>query len=144
MMNIYNGNITTNENGEAVVLLPDYFEALNRGFRYQLTVIGTFAQAIVAEKIKGNRLVIRTSSPNVEVSWQVTGIRQDAFANKNRIPVEEVKTEVERGYYLHPEAFNQPQEKSINWARDPEGMRRLKQRQIEAEPMRQKQKGNQR
>lgn len=143
MMNIYNGNITTNENGEAVVLLPHYFEALNRDFRYQLTVIGTFAQAIVAEKIKGNRLVIRTSSPNVEVSWQVTGIRQDAFANKNRIPVEEEKTEVERGYYVHPEAFNQPEEKSIQWARDPERMQQLKQRRIEAEFMR-KQQHNQR
>jgi hypothetical protein len=136
MMNIYNGNITTDENGEAVVLLPDYFQALNRDFRYQLTVIGTFAQAIVAEKIKSNRLVIRTSSPNVEVSWQVTGIRQDAFANKNRITVEEAKPDIERGFYLHPEAFNQPEEKSIQWARDPDRMQQLKQRRLEVDQRR--------
>src|SRR5262249_19043693 len=49
MMNIYNGNLTTDENGDAVVALPDYFEALNKDFRYQLTVIGQFAQAVVAE-----------------------------------------------------------------------------------------------
>ena len=133
MMNIYNGNITTNENGEATVTLPDYFGALNRAFRYQLTVIGQFAQAIVAEKIKDNRFIIKTNAPNVEVSWQITGIRQDAFANKNRIPVEEAKPEVERGYYLHPEAFNQPEEKSINWARDPERMQQLKQQRLEAD-----------
>jgi hypothetical protein len=138
MMNIYNGNITTNENGEATVTLPDYFDALNRDFRYQLTVIGTFAQAIVAEKIKGNRFVIKTNASNVEVSWQVTGVRQDAFANKNRIPIEEAKPEVERGYYLHPEAFNQSEEKSINWARNPEMMQQLKQR-LEAEQMRKRQ-----
>ncbi len=133
MMNIYNGNVTTNESGEAVVELPDFFEALNKDFRYQLTVIGTFAQAIVADEIRGNRFVIRTNAPNVKVSWQVTGIRQDAFANKNRIPVEEEKPEVERGYFLHPDAFHQPEERSINWARNPELMQQLKAQRLEAE-----------
>lgn len=113
MKNIYDGNVVTNENGEAVVEMPDYFEALNSDFRYQLTVLGTFAQAIVAQKIKGNRFVIKTSSPNVEVSWQVTGIRQDAFAKKNRIRVEVDKEESERGLYLHPEAFNLPEDFSL-------------------------------
>ncbi|MBV8899851.1 MAG: hypothetical protein JOY92_07040, partial [Verrucomicrobia bacterium] len=37
MMNIYNGTVTLDQNGEATVRLPDYFEALNRDFRYQLT-----------------------------------------------------------------------------------------------------------
>lgn len=52
MMNIYNGNTSTDQNGIAVVELPDYFETLNSDFRYQLTVVGRFAQAIVAEKVK--------------------------------------------------------------------------------------------
>ena len=117
MMNIYNGNITTDGNGEATVTLPDWFEALNQDFRYQLTVIGTFAQAIVAQKIKGNSFVVKTNAPNVEVSWQVTGIRHDAYANKNRIPVEEQKPEDERGLLLHPDAFNQPQEKGVQFVK---------------------------
>ncbi len=71
--------------------LPNWFEALNQDFRYQLTVIGDFAQAIVAQKIQNNQFVIRTDKPNIEVSWQVTGIRHDKFAEKNRIPVEENK-----------------------------------------------------
>jgi hypothetical protein len=131
MMNIYNGNLTTNENGDAVVTLPDYFEALNGDFRYQLTVIGTFAQAIVAEKIKGNRFAIKTNAPNVEVSWQVTGVRQDAFANKNRIKVEVEKDQRERGFYLHPEAFNKTEERSVEWAHRPELMLQLKQQRVE-------------
>jgi hypothetical protein len=126
MMNIYNGNITTDENGDAVITMPDYFEALNREFRYQLTVIGTFAQVIVASEIKGNRFAIKTNAPNVKVSWQVTGVRQDAWANKNRIPVEVEKEKKERGYYLHPEAHEQPEEKSIEWARNPKMMQQLK------------------
>jgi hypothetical protein len=105
MMNIYNGNIITNARGQAVVVLPAYFDSLNRDFRYQLTVVGQFAQAIIARKVSGNRFVIRTSKPRVEVSWQVTGIRHDAYADMRRIKVEEDKPEQERGSYLHPEAF---------------------------------------
>jgi hypothetical protein len=120
MMNIYNGNVVTDENGEAAITLPAYFEALNRDFRYQLTVIGTFAQAIVSDEVKGNRFIIRTSAPSVKVSWQVTGIRRDAWADKNRIPVEVEKDELERGHYLHPEAFSKPEEKGVEWARNPE------------------------
>jgi hypothetical protein len=91
MMNVYNGNIMTNARGEAVVVLPDWFEALNQDFRYQLTVIGQFAQAIVAKKIQHNRFTIKTNKPKIEVSWQVTGIRHDAYAIDHRIPIEEDK-----------------------------------------------------
>lgn len=125
MMNIYNGNITTDTNGEAVVEMPDYFESLNRDFRYQLTVIGTFAQAIVAEKIKGNQFRIKTNAPNIEVSWQVTGVRQDAYANKHRIPVEQPKTATERGYYLHPDAFNQPRERGVSFKQNSKIMQQI-------------------
>src|SRR5262249_51350822 len=126
MKNIYDGNVTTDANGAAVVELPAYFEALNRDFRYQLTVIGTFAQAIVAHEISENRFSIKTSAPNVKVSWQVTGIRKDAYAQRNRIPVEEDKPERERGLYLHPDAFNQPEARGILWARNLEMMRKMK------------------
>src|SRR5580765_4722504 len=85
MMNIYNGNIVTDNKGEAVVTMPDYFDALNRDFRYQLTVIGQFAQAMVMEKLNGNSFRIKTDKPRVEVSWQVTGIRKDKFADAHRI-----------------------------------------------------------
>jgi hypothetical protein len=119
MMNVYNGNITTDRHGLATVNLPDYFEALNGEFRYQLTVIGQFAQAIVAKKIAGNHFVIRTNRPNVEVSWQVTGVRHDAYADRYRIPVEEDKAVGEQGYYLHPEVFGQPESKSIAAAGNP-------------------------
>jgi hypothetical protein len=126
MKNIYDGNITTNQDGEATVELPDWFQALNRDFRYQLTVIGTFAQAIVGEKIKGNKFTIQTNAPNVEVSWQVTGIRKDRFADKHRIPVEEVKQESERGFYLHPDAFDQPTERGVAFARHEEAVRKTR------------------
>lgn len=105
MMNVYNGNIITDANGKAEVILPSYFEALNKDFRYQLTVIGQFAQAIIEDTVKNNRFTIKTDKPNVKVSWQVTGIRKDPFAEKNRVIPEVEKNEFERGKYLHPEAY---------------------------------------
>ncbi|RKX18888.1 MAG: hypothetical protein DRP51_08375, partial [Candidatus Zixiibacteriota bacterium] len=115
MMNIYNGNVTTDGDGFATVELPDYFGALNKDFRYQLTVIGDFAQAIVAEEISGNQFTIRTDKPSVKVSWQVTGIRKDAYAEANRIQVEVEKPAREKGLYLHPEAFMLGPEMQIHY-----------------------------
>jgi len=121
MKNIYDGTITTDAAGLATVPLPDWFEALNRDFRYQLTVIGQFAQAIVASKVANNQFRIQTDKPNVEVSWQVTGIRQDAFANANRIPVEVEKAPADRGRYLYPEAIGQPVTARIGYEAPPAG-----------------------
>jgi hypothetical protein len=113
MMNVYNGNITTNQDGEATVNLPDYFEALNGDCRYQLTVIGQFAQAIVAAEIKNNRFVIKTDRPRVKVSWQVSGVRQDAYAKSHPMVVEREKPAAEKGFFLHPQAHGQPEDKGL-------------------------------
>jgi hypothetical protein len=137
MMNIYNGNVVTDANGDAIVPLPDWFETLNRDFRYQLTVVGQFAQAIVASKVGNHQFRIKTDKPNVEVSWQVTGIRQDAWANVHRIPVEEEKSARERGHYLHPELYGAPEEASIAWARHPETMKHIKEMRIKSSPLNQ-------
>jgi hypothetical protein len=101
MKNIYDGVVTTDERGHAVVQLPEWFEALNRDFRYQLTIIDDadgedFVSAKVTRRVANNSFTIRTSAPGVEVSWQVTGIRKDAWAEANRIPVEELKPPGER------------------------------------------------
>ena len=114
MMNIYNGNIITDANGFATVKMPEYFEAANKEFRYQLTVIGTFSQAIIKEKMDGNTFVIQTNQPNVEVSWQVTGVRADKFANENRVIVEEEKSAEDKGTYLHPALYGASEDRSEN------------------------------
>jgi len=132
MMNIYNGNVTLDSNGEAVVDLPDWYGALNRDARYLLTAIGAPGPSLyIAQKITNNRFRIAGGQPGMEVSWQVTGIRQDAWANKHRIPVEEQKSDIERGHYLHPELFNQPEGKGVEWARNPELMQRMKQELVQ-------------
>jgi hypothetical protein len=119
MMNLYNGNVTTDEDGYATVRLPDWLEALNRDFRYQLTVLDeddatVFVQVKVVKKVAGNRFTIRTSAPRVEVSWQVTGVRKDPFAEKHRPQVEEPKPDGQRGKYLNPVEWGVPKERGIH------------------------------
>jgi len=105
MKNIYDGTVVLDQTGEATIILPDWFEALNKDFRYQLTCIGGYAPVFISEEIAHNQFKIAGGKPGMKVSWQVTGTRHDAFAEKHRIPVEETKPDRERGKYLHPEAF---------------------------------------
>jgi len=105
MMNIYNGNVVTDANGFAAVEMPAWFEALNGDFRYQLTTVGQFAQAMIATEINDGKFTIQTDKPNVKVSWMVTGIRHDAWANAHRIPTEEEKPADKKGQYMHPELY---------------------------------------
>lgn len=96
MMNVYNGNAVLDAHGRATVELPEYFEALNRDFRYQLTAIGAPGPNLyIAEGVKQNRFRVAGGRPYAHVSWQVTGVRQDAYANAHRIPVEEDKPRAE-------------------------------------------------
>lgn len=122
MKNIYDGTITTDADGFATVTLPDYFEALNRDFRYQLTVIDEseddFIFAKVYRKIgveAEGQFTIKTSMPNIEVSWQVTGIREDAWAEQNRSEVVVEKTAAQKGKFVHPAAWGLPAERDINY-----------------------------
>jgi hypothetical protein len=114
MKNVYDGVVVTDGGGRAIVTLPDYFESLNSDFRYQLTTIGSPAKAWIASEVANNQFTIKTDQGNIKVSWQVTGIRQDAWANAHRIPNEVEKGEKEKGHYLHPELFGHAGEPSIS------------------------------
>jgi hypothetical protein len=70
--------------------------------------------------------MISTNATHVEVSWQITGVRQDAYAKAHPLVVEETKADGERGFYKHPDLYGQPAEKQIEWGRNPQLMRHLK------------------
>ena len=115
MMNVYNGNIVLDEKGEAWVELPPYFDALNKDFRYQLTCIGGFAQVYIAEEISENRFKIAGGMAGLKVSWLVTGVRQDPYAEQHPVKVEEEKSVADRGKFLQPEAYGMPPERGIGY-----------------------------
>jgi hypothetical protein len=102
MMNIYNGVATFDSRGKAVAKLPQYFEALNQDFRYQLTCLGGASPIYVAREISNNQFVIAGGRPGLKVSWQVKGVRHITYANSHRIEVEKEKPADEKGHYLYP------------------------------------------
>ena len=105
MMDIYNGVVTLDAEGQASVKLPGWFESLNGDFRYLLTAIAVpQPELYIAQEIRGNQFRIAGGKPSAKVSWQVTGVRHDAYANAHRIKVEEDKPAAARGSYIHPEA----------------------------------------
>ena len=116
MMNVYNGNVQLDEKGEAWITLPEWFEAVNREFRYQLTPLGAASPSLFIDvEVKDNRFKIAGGEPFTRVSWQVTGIRKDPFAEANRIPLEVMKSPEERGFYLHPGAYGLSDEFRIGY-----------------------------
>lgn len=104
MLNVYSGNITLDEFGKGTVTLPDWFESLNMDFRYQLTSIGIPSPNVyISSEIENNKFSIAGGHPGAKISWQVSGTRQDRYANKYRIQVETQK--YTPGEYLHPELY---------------------------------------
>ncbi len=117
MKNVYDGVIELDSQGEAWVGLPEWFAALNRDFCYQLTAIGAPGPNLfIAEEISSNRFRIAGGKSGMKVSWQVTGIRQDAFANAHRIPVEEDKLGDNQGKYLHPKDLGMSETMGIGYS----------------------------
>jgi hypothetical protein len=116
--NVYDGIATCNRRGEATVTLPKWFDALNADFRYQLTPIGASAPDLfIAEEIKDQRFRIAGGSAGLKVSWQVTGIRCDPWAEANPLHVEERKPRKDKGRYLHPEAHGLSGDRGVAQAR---------------------------
>ncbi|HKQ74784.1 MAG TPA: hypothetical protein VJ810_13915 [Blastocatellia bacterium] len=98
-LNVYSGNARLDQNGEAVVKMPEWFQAINKDFRYSLTPIGASASGLyISEELEGNRFKIAGGAPGLKVSWQVTGVRSDEVMLKHPFRTEEVKSARERGY----------------------------------------------
>src|SRR5262249_12128835 len=113
LTNLYSGNATTDGKGFATVTLPSWFQALNRDFRYQLTSLSGLQEAAVAKEIKNNQFVIQSEKPNARVSWQVTGVRHDPYAQAHPLHVLVPKTGADAGKYAHPQLYGQPASKGV-------------------------------
>lgn len=110
--NIYDGIATLDANGEARVQLPDYFEALNKDFSYEVKPIGTpMPNLHIKEEVKGNTFVIGGGVAGGKVSWQVTGTRQDPYIVDNPIQTEVPKgpdAPFDIGEFAFPEGYSKP------------------------------------
>jgi hypothetical protein len=103
MSNMYSGSVVLDGNGQAKVDLPDYFDALNKNPRVQLTGVGS-SEVYVAEDVQANRFAIG-GKPGMKVYWTVIADRNDPSAEiiRNIMPVEQIKEGVLAGRSLDDE-----------------------------------------
>jgi hypothetical protein len=69
----------------------------------------------IAEEIAGNRFKIAGGKPGSKVSWLVTGIRHDPYANAHPIQAEVRKEGDEKGKYLRPDEWRQPESMGVDY-----------------------------
>jgi hypothetical protein len=124
--NVYDGTVVLDDDGTATVVLPPWFERLNRDARYQLTAVGAPAPELhIAAEVADNQFRIAGGRPGLKVCWQVTGIRQDAWAQASPLVVEESKPAEACGSYLHPGLADDRQGPGIGWGAHDDITRRL-------------------
>ena len=119
MKNLYDGVVVLDGDGAAWVELPEWFEAVNEDFRYQLTPIGAPAPGLyIAHEIESNRFRIAGGEPGLKISWQVAGTRHDRWADAHPMQVEQAKPPEEQGTYLHPAEHGKPQTLGLDYQRN--------------------------
>jgi hypothetical protein len=72
----YSGEVWTDAEGLAVVVLPAFVRAHRAGFDYQLTALESGAEARIAEEIADGRFSVATDRPHVKVAWRVTPLKE--------------------------------------------------------------------
>jgi hypothetical protein len=75
----FRGEVWTDGDGRAVVVLPPFVRAHRAGFEYELSALGSDSSAVVTEEIVDDRFVIATEEPHVKVAWRVTALRETTF-----------------------------------------------------------------
>ena len=115
VLNMYRGNVVLDGNGEATVELPDYFDAININFSYNLTAIGSKADLYIKSEISNRRFEIAGGKPGQKVSWVVYADRNDEYARQNP---DGKKNEVQKpadwdGKYFQPKLFGASEEQGI-------------------------------
>ncbi len=133
VLNAYSGKVTLDGSGTATITLPAYFATINKDPRYTLTPIGAPMPALhIATEISDEALAagektgpgdvapqcsfqIAGGQPNAKVSWRVEALRNDRWVREYGAPVETEKQTGEKGHYQHPDLFNQPPDKGMNY-----------------------------
>lgn len=106
-VNLYRGNATIGNDGGVWIQLPAWMNDLNTDFSYQLTSVGA-AQPnlfVAVEVNNRNQFRVAGGQPGAKVSWQVTGVRHDAYVRAHPLVVEQVKTGSEVGTYISPSSY---------------------------------------
>ena len=112
---VISGNARTGAGGRVAVRVSDLFARMHKDFRYQLTPLGETSKLFVSRQLTGGRFTIQADRAGLDVSWQITGVRNDPAAK--RFAVTSRKTGGQRGRYVAPELYGQPPSRSLSGPR---------------------------
>jgi len=114
---LYRGKVKLDENGQAIVKMPDYFVALTKETEATviLTPIGKVPFLTSYEWNEDYTFFYIYGQPTGEVSYQVLADRDDPVMRMLYKPVEEEKGNgnFEKGYLIYPKAYGYPE--SMNY-----------------------------
>jgi hypothetical protein len=109
--NLYRGTATLDESGLAWVSLPDYFDAINIDFSYQLTAVGApMPDLHIGAPISDGKFLVSGGAPGKQVCWEVTALRNDPYVRDKGYQAERPKPEYEQGTYIYPQGYGKGKE----------------------------------
>ncbi|MFT5248132.1 MAG: hypothetical protein ACI9RU_003001 [Litorivivens sp.] len=114
VLNMCRGNVILDDNGEAIVTMPQCFHDVNINFSYVLTPIGGPAQLYIKEKITGENFSIAGGLPNQEVSRVVYAERNDPYLQQYPERKQNLVAKIERdkGTLQMPQLYGADDEKT--------------------------------
>jgi hypothetical protein len=72
----YSGEVWTDANGRAVIVLPPFVRSHRGGFDYELMPARAGCAATVTDEIVDDRFAIASDQPHMKVAWRVTPLRE--------------------------------------------------------------------
>lgn len=137
ILNMYRGNVMLDANGEGTITMPGYFTSVNNtNYSYHLTPVGANAQVWVAEEINSGVFKIKSTVPNIKVSWMVMTERNDPYLQQypEERQVEIEKEDNAKGKYLVPELYGKTQKDAIYHTEKHERKEKIQQQETKAIP----------
>src|SRR3954454_11849745 len=80
----YRGEVWTDGQGRAVVVLPPDAKSLTTPVAYTLEPCEVSASATVTSELRGGQFTIETDEPHVKVAWRIAGEIEAAAAASDR------------------------------------------------------------
>ncbi len=135
VLNIYRGNAVMDANGEAIVELPSYYDAINTNPSYHLTPIGGYAQLYIKEELNDGKFIIAGGTDGLKVSWTVYSERNDAYLQTypDQRATELEKREGQKGKYVMPALYGAPESQGL-FNSDVNNAEQMNQPRIELKP----------
>ena len=116
MKNLYDGVAQLDSDGRAEVVLPDWFEALNENFRYQLTPIGASAPDLhIADELHDGRFSSPVGDPTRRCAGRSAGYATTPTPKRTRCGWSWRSHMTRRGCFCTPKLTTHPP--SAHWPR---------------------------